>query len=137
MESINWTEVSLWYLGMGLWVSPWFNAYFEHQNVTKLYYFVCLFVCLFFVVVFFSYEILAALRVVSLVPFNFNNGTIRYYWYKLTLNAIFLLMATYLKIVPMAYRWLAFWSMIIYMELLWMFISIIFHIADSCSLSYR
>jgi len=46
-------------------------------------------------------------------------------------------MATYLPIVPMAYQWLTFWPMVIYMELLWMFISIIFHIADPCSLSYR
>jgi len=45
-------------------------------------------------------------------------------------------MATYLTIVPMVYQWLAFWPMAIYMELLWMFISIIFHIADPCSLSY-
>jgi hypothetical protein len=29
------------------------------------------------------------------------------------------------------------WPMVIYMKLLWMFISIIFHIADPCSLSYR
>jgi len=45
-------------------------------------------------------------------------------------------MATYLPIVPLAYQWLTFWPMVIYMELLWMFISIIFHIADLCSLSY-
>ena len=39
-----------------------------------------------------------------------------------------------LPIVSMAYQWLTFWPMVIYLELLWMFI-IIFHIAYPCSLS--
>jgi hypothetical protein len=36
----------------------------------------------------------------------------------------------------MTYQWLAYWPMVIYMELLWIFISIKFHIADPCSLSH-
>ena len=76
---------------------------------------------------------MAAFRVVSLVPFNFYIGTI--IW-QINSERYILPMTTYLPIVPMTYQWLAYWPMVIYMELLWIFISIKFHIADPCSLSH-
>jgi hypothetical protein len=75
-----------------------------------------------------KYQILAAVRVVSLVTFNLHH------WVPLVPSFDKL---TYLPIVPMANQYLICWTMVIYMELLWMFISIIFHMSDPCSLSYE
>ena len=61
-----------------------------------------------------------AFSVVSLVPFNFNIGTIGHYWsiiWQINSERYILPMATYLPIVPMTYQWLAYWPMVIYMDL--------------------
>ena len=73
--------------------------------------------------------------ILTLVPL----GTIGTIILQIKSERYILPMATYLQIVPMAYQWLAFWTTVVYMELhvLWMLISIIFHIADPCSFSYE